>query len=245
MKYSPENLVGNIVAQDYRTASVFKSHKIDFCCKGGRSLSDVCEKQQINVKAMINQLEEATATASSEFINFQSWDMDLLVAYIEKKHHRYVNQKIPEIKSFLHKVTRVHGERHPELFEVEALFNASSLDLLAHMEKEEKILFPYLKMLALDNAALAPNFGTVQNPISMMMQEHDHEGERFRMISKLTNNYTPPPDACTTYRVVFAMLAEFEEDLHRHIHLENNVLFPKAVAAEREEKLQKRISVHL
>ncbi|MCB0653173.1 MAG: iron-sulfur cluster repair di-iron protein [Saprospiraceae bacterium] len=234
MNITKENIVGKVVAQDYRTASVFKSHSIDFCCKGNRSIAEVCEKEQIDENKLIQELNQAAITSDADTTDFKSWDMDLLADYIEKKHHRYVDKKIPEIKAFLNKVAKVHGERHPELIEIEQLFTDSAHELLAHMEKEEKILFPYVREMAADSTLQQPHFGTVKNPIQMMMQEHDTEGERFRKIALLSNNYTPPFDACTTYKVAFALVKEFEEDLHLHIHLENNILFPKAIETEKK-----------
>ena len=127
---------------------------------------------------------------------------------------------------FLDKLCRVHGERHPELFEINRIFNESARDLESHFKKEEGVLFPFIE-------SLVP-FGTVENPIAMMMHEHSTEGERFEEIVKLTNNYTPPADACNTYKVTYQMLQEFETDLNRHIHLENNILFPKAIALEKQ-----------
>jgi regulator of cell morphogenesis and NO signaling len=185
------------------------------------------------VDTLIEELNQSAQLSNEGNNDFQSWDMDLLADYIEKKHHRYVEKKIPELKAFLNKISQVHGERHPELIEIEALFTASAHELLAHMQKEEMILFPYVRKMATGENHNLPAFGTVQNPINMMMHEHDNEGERFRKIAGLSDNYTPPQDACTTYRVAFAMLNEFEEDLHKHIHLENNILFPKAIKAEK------------
>jgi len=232
MNITKESIVGEVVAKDYRAASVFKSHKIDFCCNGNRSIDTVCEAADIETSQLIKELNQATTQTKQQSIDFKSWDNDLLADYIEKKHHRYVEKKIPELKAYLNKITKVHGERHPELIEIEQLFTASAKELLSHMQKEETILFPYVRKMAADTASEHPQFGTVQNPIKMMMQEHDTEGDRFRKIAELSNNYTPPTDACATYNVAFSMLKEFEDDLHLHIHLENNILFPKAIAAE-------------
>ena len=234
MNITKNNIVGEVVAKDYRAASIFKSHKIDFCCKGNRSIADVCETAEMDTNQLIEELNQATAKTEQQTTDFKSWDNDLLADYIEKKHHRYVEKKIPELKAYLSKLSKVHGERHPELIEIEQLFTASAHELLSHMKKEEKVLFPYVRTMAANAQAKQPNFGTVQNPIKMMMQEHDTEGERFRNISLLSNNYTPPSDACTTYKVAFELLKEFEEDLHLHIHLENNILFPKAIEAEQK-----------
>jgi len=171
-------------------------------------------------------------------IDFNSWPLDLLADYIEKTHHRYVEEKTNVLLPFLDKLCKVHGANHPELFRINELFIGCAGELAQHMKKEELVLFPFVKRMVKtkesDGILSQPTFGTVSNPIAMMMNEHDNEGERFREIAELTNNYTPPADACTTYRVTFAMLKEFEADLHKHIHLENNILFPKAVVLEKD-----------
>lgn len=239
MKIQESNIIGELVAQDYRAASVFKKHGIDFCCQGNRTIQDACEAKNIDVSTVIADLNEANKTSKESSIDYQSWPMDLLVDYIEKKHHRYVENKTQEIKPYLDKICRVHGDRHPELLEINNLFNEAAGELAAHMKKEELILFPFVRKIAKakqENAKLeAPHFGTVENPIQMMMHEHNTEGERFRKIENLSNNYTPPIDACNTYRVTFALLKEFEADLHMHIHLENNILFPKAIDLEKKQ----------
>ena len=234
MNIKKNNIVGEVVAKDYRAASIFKSHNIDFCCKGNRSIADVCETAEIDANELVMELNRATDTTEKQTTDFNSWDSDLLADYIEKNHHRYVVKKIPEIKGYLSKVAKVHGERHPELMEIEQLFSASAHELLAHMEKEETILFPYVRSIASNTHPYQPDLDTVQNPIKMMMHEHETEGDRFRTISLLSNNYTPPSDACSTYKVALALLKEFEDDLHLHIHLENNILFPNVIEAEKK-----------
>lgn len=234
MEITDQTIVGGLVAADYRTASVFKKYGIDFCCNGNRSIADACQKKNMQTTALIEDLQQTTQQRTTETADFNAWPLDLLADYIEKKHHRYVAGKIQEILPFLHKVARVHGPKHPELVEVEALFKESASELSTHMQKEEMILFPFIrKMVTADGHPVQTPFGTVQNPIRMMMDEHETEGERFRRIASLTNQYLPPADACNTYRVTFSLLEEFEDDLHCHIHLENNILFPKAVAMER------------
>ena len=142
------------------------------------------------------------------------------------------------MQQFLDKLCKVHGDRHPELFEINAIFNESARDLAAHLKKEELVLFPFIKQMVKAKISgedvLQPHFGTVENPVNMMMHEHTTEGERFEKIAQLTHNYAPPADACNTYRVTFAMLQDFENDLHKHIHLENNILFPKSIKLEKE-----------
>ena len=233
MNITAKSMVGELVAADYRTATVFKNHKIDFCCKGNRTIEEVCQNAQLDTEQLIEELNQSAEKSNNSTTDFASWDNDLLADYIEKKHHRYVEQKIPELKAYLNKVAKVHGQRHPELIEIEKLFTASAHELLQHMQKEEKILFPFVRAMGRGGQFDRPHFGTVQNPIRMMMHEHDNEGERYRKIAELSDNYTPPADACTTYKVAFAMLKEFEEDLHLHIHLENNILFPRAIETEK------------
>ncbi len=237
MEITKNTIIGELVAQNYRTASIFKQNKIDFCCNGNRTIADAAEQKKLDISSLLKDLELASSSQSDGNIDFNSWPLDLLADYIEKTHHRYVEAKIPEIMPYLEKVVRVHGDRHPELFEVFELFNESAGDLAAHMKKEELILFPFVRKMiqakAKGEKVQAP-FGTVQNPIKAMMAEHDNEGERFRTIAALTEDYTPPVDACNTYRVTYALLKEFENDLHKHIHLENNILFPKAITLEEE-----------
>jgi regulator of cell morphogenesis and NO signaling len=238
MKIQENQIIGELVAKDYRTASVFKKYGIDFCCQGNRTINEACEKKNIDSKSVVNDLDTIIQAQGENSTDYKSWPLDLLADYIEKKHHRYVVEKTAEILPYLDKICRVHGERHPELFEINEHFNATAGELAKHMKKEELILFPFVRKLAkakheglkVDSAP----FGTIQNPIEAMMQEHSTEGDRFRKIEELSNNYTPPQDACNTYGVTLGLLKEFEQDLHLHIHLENNILFPKAIELERE-----------
>ena len=235
MEITRQTIVGELVAQDYRTASVFKKKGIDFCCNGNKTIEEACNKKRLDVGLLIETLNETKRHNNSPMADYNSWPIDLLADYVEKKHHRYVEEKIIEIMPFLKKVTSVHGNKHPELPEVEQLFRGCAQELTAHMQKEERILFPFIRKMATGQNVQAP-FGSVQNPINVMIHEHNNEGERFKKIAELTNNYTPPSDACNTYMVTYALLKEFEEDLHMHIHLENNILFPKAVAMETKSK---------
>jgi len=230
--------IGQYVADDFRTAAIFSKYKIDFCCNGNRTVAEACNKKGIDSTILMDEINTVLNNKRGETIDYKSWPLDLLVEYIEKKHHRYVEEKIPVLRQFLDKLCRVHGERHPELFKINELFTASAGELASHMKKEELILFPFVKKMVkakLENGAIqSPQFGTVENPITMMMEEHDNEGQRFRDIAELTDNYNPPADACNTYKVTYAMLDEFEKDLHLHIHLENNILFPEAIKLEQQ-----------
>lgn len=237
MNITEKQVIGELVAEDYRAAEVFSKYGIDFCCKGGLTLEAVCEKKKINLQKLIADLDESTSLVENSNREYKSWPIDLLADYIEKRHHRYVVDKTPVIQQYLTKVCQVHSKAHPELTEILDNFNKSAQMLAVHMKKEELILFPYIHKLVMarENEVLVPHFGTVENPIAMMKEEHDLEGERFRTIARLSNNYTPPDTACNTYRVAYSMLKEFEQDLHLHIHLENNILFPKAIKMEAEQ----------
>lgn len=230
IKNLTETKVGKIVANDFRAARVLGKYGIDFCCRGGTTLTDACLMQGVDAKMVAEELS-SLPTESGEF-SFSEMSPDELIDYIELNHHAYIEKAIPFLKSYLAKLCQVHGERHPELIDIRAEFEEAADALTMHMKKEELILFPYIKAM---NRALtdgfelsAPHFGHVINPITMMQHEHETEGDRFRRMEALTQNYTPPADGCQTYRVAFAMLQEFQDDLHIHIHLENNILFPAA-----------------
>jgi regulator of cell morphogenesis and NO signaling len=238
METLEKTTIGEYVANDFRTAAVFLKYGIDFCCKGNRTIDEACEKKDINPDQLLELLNTVLTSKNDNSIDFKTWPLDLLADYIEKTHHRYVEEKTQTLLPFLNKLCKVHGANHPELFEINELFRGCAGELAQHMKKEELMLFPFIKKMA--KAALSeekiakPQFGTVQNPIAMMMAEHETEGDRFVKIAALTNNYTPPADACNTFRVTYAMLADFEQDLHKHIHLENNILFPSALLLEQK-----------
>lgn len=239
MKDLQEKTIGEMVAENYRLAAVFKKHEIDFCCNGNRSIEQACNNNTATIDSVENDIKlviDSSGSKENVVNDFASWPLDLLVSYIEKKHHHYVRKQVPVMKEYLDKLCKVHGEKHPELMEINSLFNSVGIELISHMKKEEQVLFPFImKMVAAKEEnvrSFSAPFGSVQNPISMMMQEHDTEGQRFRKIKELSGNCMPPADACNTYRVAYSLLQEFEEDLHLHIHLENNILFPKSVEIE-------------
>lgn len=238
-----EKTIGQIVADNYKTAAIFESFGIDFCCKGNKSIDEACNDKGINKTLLLHDLEKASELNTGDANNeqFITWEASKLAEYIEKKHHKYVEEKTPLIKQYLSKICQVHGHKHPELHTVRELFNESAWDLTVHMKKEEIILFPFIRKLTVIKSKQQVSLGqqafnTIQNPVDIMKHDHTIEGERFDKIAALTNNFTPPPDACNTYKVTFALLKEFVDDLHLHIHLENNILFPKAI--ELEEKLK-------
>lgn len=227
--------VAELVAEDYRTADVFKKNGIDFCCGGKVSVKEICLKKQVSYDQIVKDLENITKEGTSP-TNFNEWSLEFLTDYIVEKHHAYVKSNIPLIMQYADKVARVHGESSPETIEVKTLFEVIAQELSGHMQKEELILFPQIKKLAKvqkgEMKYVAPSFGTLKNPINMMELEHEQVGDFGEKIREVTNNYTPPQHACNTFRVLYAKLKEFEDDLHQHIHLENNILFPKAIQVE-------------
>lgn len=225
--------VGDIVALDYRAAGVLEQFGIDFCCGGRRSLADACAAAGADRDAVTRALDAIPARSERED-DPRDWPLDRLVNHIVSAHHRYVRSALPVAGRHLAKLVTVHGERHPELRRVAALLDELGRDLQQHMTKEEQVLFPYVCELGAGVAVAGQcPFGTVDNPIRMMEREHVAAGDIMRTIRELTNGYTPPPDGCATYQVALQELGAFERDLHRHVHLENNVLFPRAKEYER------------
>lgn len=227
--------VGEIVATDFRAADVFEAFGIDFCCGGRRSLADACRTAPADPEAVMRALE-ALPPARVDEDDVTEWGLDRLIDHIVSTHHAYVRSSLPTIARYLAKLVEVHGVRHPELGRVSAYFDQLSADLGQHLLKEEQVLFPYVRDLV--NGEVDPRlgspFGTIENPIRMMEHEHHEAGEALRIIRELTNRYTAPADGCATYKVCMAELEHFEHDLHRHVHLENNVLFRKAIEIENE-----------
>ncbi|WKN46423.1 iron-sulfur cluster repair di-iron protein [Tunicatimonas pelagia] len=222
--------VGDIVAKNYRTAQVLTAYGIDFCCRGRVTLEEACQSQQLAPEILVSELEEALQLPNAHQDHLLG--LPQLIDTIVDEHHAYLRATVPALKAYLEKLVKRHGQQHPELHEIKTLFFEGSEHLLAHLKKEELILFPYIRAMVESqekNYPLArPHFGEIDNPIRMMEAEHQTEGERFSKIAQLSNHYTPPEDGCQTYQVTFALLQEFEADLHRHIHLENNILFPQA-----------------
>lgn len=227
--------VGEIVAEDFGNARVFDRYKIDFCCNGSIPLAEACKLAGADIDKVIGELKHKPVEDSG-VADFKGWPTDLLVDYILKWHHRNIRRRGPEIRALLDKVCNAHGGRHPELYEVQRLFDESLPDLENHLQKEEVVLFPYVYELydAKTNGTPVPEFhcGTIKSPIAVMMAEHDAEGERYRHISYLTNGYATPDDGCASYHLLMEKLKAFEIALHEHIHLENNIVFPRAIETE-------------
>lgn len=231
-----DKTVADYVTENIKTAHIFKKYGIDFCCGGGISLEKACEKKNVDLQAIEREL--LSIDTIDYMHDYDKWSLDFLIDYILNIHHRYVNESLPIISQYANKVAKVHGHHYSEVVEVNQLFHEVANELLAHMQKEEGILFPYIKQLVESQKEgvlkSKASFGTVNNPIRMMEYEHENAGDIFKEIARLTNNYTPPKEACNTFRALYAKLEEFEQDLHKHIHLENNILHPKAILIEEE-----------
>jgi len=236
MTATPDTTIREIVASDYRTAAVFQRHGLDFCCKGSKTIAQGCRDSGTDEMALIRDLDAVLDTPAAGLPRFAAWDARTLIAYIVGNHHAYVREAMPTVLRHTAKIASVHGERHPELSHIAKLFARVAAEMTEHMIKEERVLFPFIAALEESATRRAPRppapFGTVANPIHAMEAEHEFVGDAMAEIRHLTGGYTPPADACATYLVCFQELEAFERDLHDHVHLENNLLFPKAAALE-------------
>lgn len=228
--------IGELVAEDYKYADVFKKYGIDFCCGGGVTIEEICKRKSLDYNLVINDLKQVNADTDVAD-DFNHWKLDRLIDHIIDAHHAYVKENLPLLMAYSTKVAQVHGPSHPETIKINRLIENLVDELLPHMEKEEVVLFPYIKkLLKIENGnRLDATLGTVENPIKAMISEHEVAGDIMRQIAELSSEFTPPAGACNTYIVLYNKLRHFEEDLHRHIHLENNILFPKAIAIEKEK----------
>ena len=237
MTLCAEKTVREYVTETPNATRVFEKLKIDYCCGGGRSLQDACTAAGIPLDEVERLLEQAEDASVEMPPGVQSGTLAELIDYILDTHHAFTRDEMERITALAEKVASKHGENHPELLGVRALFLQLCDDLRPHMFKEEMILFPYVKQLEAAAAQEFPApyapFGTVGNPIRMMMFEHDTAGDILRELRANTDGYAPPADACISYRTLYEALEGFERDLHQHIHLENNVLFPRAVELEK------------
>ena len=226
--------VGDIVAGDFRTAAVFERFGIDFCCGGRRDFRDACRDAGAEPEAVQHALD-ALPPVADRLDDVTSAPLEQLIEHIVETHHMYVRSALPAIAGYLKKLVDVHGARHPELAHVLAVFRDLRADFEQHLIKEEQVLFPYIRDLATTSRPCGVSrspFGTVENPIRMLEREHLEAGDEMRAIRELTHGYALPADGCRTYAVCMAELSCFERDLHRHVHLENNVLFPRAIQLE-------------
>ena len=232
-----EETLGQIAAKDLRKAEIFKKYGLDFCCGGKKTVKQACAEKGLDVAKIEQELQQADRNPSTRPLPYGDWSLDFLADYIVNTHHSYVKKTLPELRNYAAKVAAVHGDRHPELIPILRLVEEVSAELSTHMIKEERILFPYIKELVVatnnSQSVHAAHFGTVQNPISMMEMEHEMVGENLAAIRTLSGNFALPGDACASYSLLYKMLDEFEDDLYTHVHLENNILFPKSLELEK------------
>jgi regulator of cell morphogenesis and NO signaling len=236
MQINTNTIVGDIVRSNFKTAQLFEKNNIDFCCGGGITVAEACKNANIDPNQFLPEIEQVLLVSDPDSKYIEGLELGELSDYIVKRHHSYVRENIPFLKQKLQKLCDVHGENHPELFEVNKLFSETAGNLTMHMQKEEMILFPYIRNMVKQKQGgpKTAQLGNVLGPIEVMNLEHQAEGERFEKIGALTNNFTTPADGCNTYQVTFKTLQDFEQDLHRHIHLESNILFKKAIDIEKE-----------
>ncbi len=237
--------LSQIVTKDHRAAAVFEKHNLDFCCKGNKPLTEACKEKGLDADVILSELQDGAVVSNENALRFNECELDFLADYIINNHHQYVRNSIPLISAHAEKVAQVHGKHHPETIELNKIFSIVYKDLRQHIMKEEEILFPYIKYLVkVKNNGSKPErpyFGSIKNPINMMESEHTSAGDSLFQIRKLTDNYSLPQDACTTYSTYYKELKEFEEDLHKHVYLENYILFPKAIKTE--EKIFQEVLV--
>lgn len=238
----PDILVKDVVVNDYRTAEVLSKYGIDYCCGGKKSLRNACLEKEISYEQVLQEIEAISYRELLPTEKMRFWDLGFLCDYIVSVHHAYDRDAIRFLLYETEKVALNHKTKHPETEEIRLLFIEVANHLLSHMEKEEKILYPFIRRLneayKNGNEIETPAFGSIANPILVMEHEHEQNNDFLSEIRKLTSNYNPPDDACMSYRVCYAKLKEFEDDLLKHAHIENNILF------ERAKDLELALSVH-
>ncbi len=225
--------VGKIVAEQPDVARIFEKHKMDYCCQGATTLADACTRKKVDAAAVIDEIRQVINKKNPT--NESDWtraSLTELVQHIVGTHHGFLQTELPRISALIAKVNRVHGDKHPEFAKVLSTFELMRGELESHMAKEERILFPAVEAMETWQAVGDLPFGSVANPIGMMEHEHDEVGNALQRLRDLTNDFTPPAEACTTWRVMLEALENLEQDLHRHIHKENSILFPRAIELE-------------
>ena len=231
--------VREVAVENPAATRIFERFGIDYCCGGNQALEQACQRAGVSFDEVIDSLEmeEEAARAEKQFHDWQSESLSELITHIKSTHHKYTRDETVRLAALLQKVSSVHGKNHPELFGIRETFGWVSQELMTHMMKEEMVLFPYIERMeesVIQHEPVLPApFGSVQNPVALMEHEHDSAGAALRSMRKASSDFTPPTDACISYQTLYKALAAFEADLHQHIHLENNILFPRAIAMEK------------
>jgi regulator of cell morphogenesis and NO signaling len=219
--------IGEIVTRDFRAAEIFKNAGIDFCCGGNQSLEQACKEKNLDSSVLETELAKLENTTVNALHNFNEWNLDFLCDYIVNTHHKTVLKLLPQLTVYTRKIEQVHGAHHPELVEIAELFSQINTELLQHLKKEEEVLFPAIKDVLKTNSSESKKI--VISEITRMKGEHEFAGGAMDKINVLSDNYGVPADGCNTYQVAYKLLEQFEDDLHIHVHLENNILYPKAL----------------
>jgi regulator of cell morphogenesis and NO signaling len=225
-----QSTVGELVAQYPALMRVFEELALDYCCGGKKTLAEACAVTKLDVNTVVSVLNATLASGSNDAAE-QNWvdaPLDALADHIESTHHTYLHEELPKLANLVDRVTHVHGERHPELHEVQKVFNDLRAELESHLRKEEQVLFPAIRTLVQANSNMSG--ATLAPPIRVMIQEHDHAGDLLAVLRRLTDQYDVPADGCNSYKAMYLGLEAVELDLHRHIAKENNILFPRALA---------------
>lgn len=231
MATDSEKTIGQIVTADFRAAEIFKKAGIDFCCGGDKSLEDACREKNTDPAVVRTQLLELEKTPVGSNHDFNDWDPAFLADYIVNTHHKFVRKNLPDLVQYTKKIESVHGARHRELIEIADLVEDLNRELLKHLRMEEEVLFPAIKEVLKTNNPETK--AIIISEITRMKGEHEFAGGAMDTINALTSHYTLPEDGCNSYRVTLELLSRFEDDLHIHVHLENNILYPKALELAR------------
>ena len=228
--------VRDIALENPAAIRVFEKLGIDYCCGGRKPLAEACEERDLEPSAVLAAIAGAVQSPAAPATDWTTASLDSLCVHIISAHHAYVRSELPRLRQFAQKVVSRHGSTHPELLPIQQLVESLGEDLLQHLDKEEVILFPCIVSLERNLSACGPRslacFGNVRNPVRVMMAEHDAAGAALAQIRSLSRDFTPPEGACPTYRGFYQALSEFERDLRQHVHLENNILFPRAIELE-------------
>jgi regulator of cell morphogenesis and NO signaling len=233
-----DKTVRELALENPLATSVFERLGIDYCCGGNQSLREACRRANVSADKVLDGIEqvEQADLARREQRDWQIQPLAALIAHIQNTHHKYTREELARLQPLFEKVCAVHGKNHPELLEIQESFRNLAQELSAHMMKEEMILFPYIStiegVVARSETIARPPFGSIRKPVSMMEHEHNSAGNTLRAMRQASNGYSAPADSCVSYKTLYTALAMFEADLHQHIHLENNILFPRAVAIE-------------
>ena len=228
----PNKTIGQLVAEDYRTATVFEKYGIDFCCGGQVPLAAACRERDLDPVAILGEIEAVKTVPIERSLNYAAWDLPFLIDYIINTHHAYLHESTGQIAAYVRKIAEVHGAHHPEVIEIATIFDNIAEEMAGHLKEEEEVLFPAIKRSAaahkVGREAEAGDRALLKESLEKLDKEHEAIGEATHAIRHLAKDYAIPDGVCNTFVVTYQKLKEFEDDLHKHVHLENNILFPKA-----------------